>query len=81
MYLGMTPLHYSAQNGHVAVVKHLVDHGADVNICSYGEYRVYQSKTLCVYISICYLLVYLHKHLYTYKIYLNEDMIASTEIS
>ena len=44
MYLGMTPLHYSADNGHVAVVKYLVDHGADVNIKDGGgEYRVYQS--------------------------------------
>ena len=44
LYLGWTPLHYSAQYGHVAVVKYLVDHGADVNIKNInGEYRVYQS--------------------------------------
>ena len=44
LYLGMTPLHYSARNGHVAVVKYLVDHGANVNIQDdEGEYRVYQS--------------------------------------
>ena len=40
----------------------------------------YINLNLCVDISI-YVLVYLHRHLYTYKIYLNEDMIASTEIS
>ena len=44
MYLGRTPLHYSAWNGHVTEAKYLIDHGADVNIKdSYGEYRVYQS--------------------------------------
>ena len=44
LYLENTPLHYSAQYGHVAVVKYLVDHGADVNIKKGdGEYRVYQS--------------------------------------
>ena len=44
LYLGWTPQHLSAQNGHVAVVKHLVDHGADFNTKdSYDEYRVYQS--------------------------------------
>ena len=44
LYLGNTPLHYSADNGHVAVVKYLVDHGAHVNIKDkLGEYRVYQS--------------------------------------
>ena len=32
LYLGRTPLHYSAENGHVDVVKYLVDHGADMNI-------------------------------------------------
>ena len=32
MYLGCTPLHYSAENGHLPVVKYLVDHGADINI-------------------------------------------------
>ena len=40
LYLGNTPLHFSAENGHVAVVKYLVDHGADVNILdSEGEYK------------------------------------------
>ena len=44
LYLGLTPLHHSALHGHIAVVKYLVDHGADVNIKdSWGEYRVYQS--------------------------------------
>ena len=44
LYLGMTPLHYSAKNGHVAVVKYLVDHGAHFNTKDGGgEYRVYQS--------------------------------------
>ena len=44
LYLGWTPLHYSAKNGHVAVIKYLVDHGAHVNIKDEdGEYRVYQS--------------------------------------
>ena len=44
LYLGMTPLHYSALNGHVTVVKYLVDHGADINVQTInGEYRVYQS--------------------------------------
>ena len=32
LYLGWTPLYISAVKGHVAVVKYLVDHGADVNI-------------------------------------------------
>ena len=42
LYLGRTPLHWSAENGHVAVVKYLVDHGADVNIQDEdGEYRVF----------------------------------------
>ena len=41
MYLGRTPLHYSAENRHVAVVKYLEDHGADVNIGDRnGDYRV-----------------------------------------
>ena len=31
LYLGMTALHYSAANGHVAIVKYLADHGAHVN--------------------------------------------------
>ena len=40
LYLGWTPLHYSAQYGHVAVVKYLVDHDAHVNIKDeWGEYR------------------------------------------
>ena len=40
----MTPLHWSAVYGHVAIVKYLVDHGAHVNIQTRnGEYRVYQS--------------------------------------
>ena len=40
----MTPLHYSADSGHNAVVKHLVDHGAAVDILDkQGEYRAYQS--------------------------------------
>ena len=44
LYLGWTPQHLSAQNGHVAVVKYLVDRGAEVNIKDgLGEYRVYQS--------------------------------------
>ena len=41
LYLGETPLHYSAHNGHVAEVKYLVDHGAHVDIKGRnGEYRV-----------------------------------------
>ena len=44
LYLGRTPLHYSADMGHVTIVKYLVDHGANVNILDKdGEYRVYQS--------------------------------------
>ena len=44
LYSGMTPLHWSVHKGHVAIVKYLVDHGADVNIKGRnGEYRVYQS--------------------------------------
>ena len=41
LYLERTPLLWSARNGHVAVVKYLIDHGADVNIRDEdGEYRV-----------------------------------------
>ena len=41
LYLGRTPLHWSVENGHVAVVRYLVDHGAEVNILdTNGEYRV-----------------------------------------
>ena len=44
LHLGMTPLHYSAEYGHVAVVKYLVGTASDVNIKDRnGEYRVYQS--------------------------------------
>ena len=44
LYLGRTPLHCSAELGHFAVVKYMVDHGAHVNIKDGGgEYRVYQS--------------------------------------
>ena len=43
-YKGRTLLHWSAENGHVAVVKYLVDNGADVDIGDVlGEYRVYKS--------------------------------------
>ena len=41
LYLGETPLHCSAEYGHVAVVKYLIDHGSDINIEDEdGEYRV-----------------------------------------
>ena len=44
LYLGWSPLHCSAENGHVAIIKYLVDHDAEVNIqAEDGEYRVYQS--------------------------------------
>ena len=32
LYLGRTPLHWSAQNGHVDVLGYLLDHRADINI-------------------------------------------------
>ena len=41
LYLGSTPLHWSAGYGHVDVVKYFVDHGADLNMKDInGEYRV-----------------------------------------
>ena len=35
LYSGKTPLHHSADKGHIEVVKYLVDHGAHVS----GEHR------------------------------------------
>ena len=43
LYLGGTPLHISAGRGYGAIVKELLDNGADINSeDSDGEYRVYQ---------------------------------------
>ena len=42
LYLGSTPLHWSAGYGHVDVVKYFVDHGAHVNSQNNrGENRVH----------------------------------------
>ena len=39
--LGRTTLHWSAEFGHIDVVKYLVDHGADINIrIENGEYTL-----------------------------------------
>ena len=42
LYLGKTPLHYSAGNGHIDIFEYLLDHGADINIQDYqGEIYIY----------------------------------------
>ena len=34
----MSPLHYASGEGHIHIVKYLVEMGADINLKSAGEY-------------------------------------------
>jgi len=37
----MAPLHYASGEGHIHIVKYLVEMGAEINIKSSGEYFCY----------------------------------------
>ena len=43
--VGQTPLHRSAQNGHVAICELLLENGADASICSLQGYTAAQIGT------------------------------------
>jgi ankyrin repeat protein len=41
--LGVTPLHWACEKGHVRVVNELQEHGADIEVKSRTGYRLYAS--------------------------------------
>ena len=69
---GGTALKYASQEGHVTVVRLLLENGADVNICKNVLLRVHVCMWTFSQLAVCYICMYvvyreqsvgsLHKH-------------------
>ena len=54
---GATPLHYAASNGHIEIVRLLLQNGAEVNVRSINGYTPLHSAAFYGYVDILHLLV------------------------